>query len=100
MIYHMNSVADIREELSYLLREKEFVVDKSGVNTVEIINACFVADEPVIFGNLNQDYIEREKKWYRSQSLNVNDIPRASKPLAATPSPSWMSPRRMCSVPM
>lgn len=75
MIYNTNTVFDIREEFSYLLREKEFVVDKSGVNTVEIINASFVADQPAIFGNLNQDYIEREKKWYRSQSLNVNDIP-------------------------
>jgi hypothetical protein len=29
-----------------------------------------------------------------------NEMPRDSKALAATPSPSWMRPNRMCSVPM
>ncbi len=28
------------------------------------------------------------------------EIPRDSSALAATPSPSWIKPRRMCSVPM
>jgi len=42
---------------------------------LEIVNASFIADEPIIFGTENKDYIERELKWYLSQSLNVNDIP-------------------------
>lgn len=70
-----NNVEDIRCEFEYLLANKQFVQDKSGVQTIEILNASFIADEELIFGTINDEYIEREKKWYRSQSLNVNDIP-------------------------
>jgi thymidylate synthase len=70
-----NCVEDIRSEFEYLLTNKEFVQDKSGVQTIEILNASFIADEELIFGTINDEYVEREKKWYRSQSLNVNDIP-------------------------
>lgn len=70
-----NTVEDIRSEFEYLLDNKQFVQDKSGVKTVEILNASFIADEELIFGTINDEYIEREKKWYKSQSLNVNDIP-------------------------
>lgn len=42
---------------------------------IEIIGSTFIADEPIIFGNANHDYIDREIEWYKSQSLNVNDIP-------------------------
>ena len=39
------------------------------------MNASFIADEDAIIGTPNQDYIERELQWYKSMSLNVNDIP-------------------------
>ena len=68
-------VNDIRKEFQSLYRENEFVLDKSGVQLVEIINASFIADEPFIFHQVNHEYVERELKWYRSMSLNVNDIP-------------------------
>jgi thymidylate synthase len=68
-------VNDIRYEFSHLLNENSIVKDKSGVSTVEIINACFLANEPSIFGTVNEDYVKRELEWYRSMSLNVNDIP-------------------------
>jgi thymidylate synthase len=42
---------------------------------VEIQSASFIADEPFIFGAVNHDYVERELQWYKSMSLNVNDIP-------------------------
>lgn len=70
-----NHVFDIREEFARKLRMGEFVTDKGGARTIEIINASFVADQSLIFGTVNQDYVERELKWYRSLSLNVNDIP-------------------------
>jgi len=41
---------------------------------VEIINASFIADEPSIFGVVNDDWNARELRWYMSQSLNVNDL--------------------------
>ncbi|MEM2159355.1 MAG: thymidylate synthase [Candidatus Nitrosotenuis sp.] len=68
-------VQDIRSQFVELLKNEDFTIDKSGVKTVEIINATFIADESIIFGNLNFDYVNREIEWYKSQSLNVNDIP-------------------------
>ena len=52
-----------------------FVVDKTGVSTLELVGASFCADEPSIFGELNHEYIQHELDWYLSRSLNVNDIP-------------------------
>nr|AFN69882.1 dCMP hydroxymethylase [Aeromonas phage Aes007] len=69
------AVQDIRETLAKKFAENEFVIDKSGVKTVEIAPVMFKADEALIFGKLNQDYIERELKWYLSQSRYVADIP-------------------------
>ena len=68
-------VSDIRIQLYNKLNNQEFVTDKTGVKTVEIMNAAFIADEPAIIGTLNEDYIKRELEWYKSMSLNVNDIP-------------------------
>lgn len=68
-------VADVRSILKQKLDTEEFVIDKTGVKMIEIINANFVADEPSIFGTVNEDYVQRELEWYRSMSLNVNDIP-------------------------
>ena len=68
-------VYDIRQILAEELHDENFVTDKSGVKTIEIVNAAFIANEDAIFGTPNQDYIDRELKWYRSMSRNVNDIP-------------------------
>lgn len=66
MINHL-TVADVRE----LLKSTE--VDEAGM--VELINLTFVCDEDSIFREPNKEYIERELEWYKSMSLNVNDIP-------------------------
>jgi thymidylate synthase len=68
-------VNNIRQALKIKLNSKEFVTDKSGVKTIEILNASFIADEPALFGTVNEDYVKRELDWYLSMSLNVNDIP-------------------------
>lgn len=70
-----NFVQDIREEFVTLLEDKEYVTDKTGVKTLEIVNASFVANEDAIFGTPNKDYIRRELAWYESMSLMVDDIP-------------------------
>lgn len=72
----MRRVADIRQE--FRDRKKLGCVThgehgESG-DTIEILNAQFVADEPTIFGLVNADYVRRELAWYLSQSLNVNDF--------------------------
>ena len=71
----MLNVQDIRDYLIRELQAESFVVDKTGVKTIEMIGACFEADEPSIFGDVNEEYIQRELEWYKSQSLYVDDIP-------------------------
>lgn len=74
-MYVRNIVYDVRHEFADMLKRGEFVTDKGGQRTIEIINASFIADEESIFGVINQDYVKRELEWYRSLSLSVNDIP-------------------------
>ena len=71
----MQRVKDIQEYFSNALRYEKFTTDKTGVKTIELINACFEADENHIIRKPNEDYIKREIEWYESQSLWVQDIP-------------------------
>ena len=68
-------VADVRKWFRDLSREGHYVQDKSGVKMIEVVGATFEADEETIFGPVNLDYVNRELRWYESQSCNVNDIP-------------------------
>jgi len=68
-------VDDIRQHFIGELMDSNFVTDKTGVKTIEMIGATFEADEPTIFGDVNDDYIQRELEWYESMSLYVDDIP-------------------------
>jgi thymidylate synthase len=71
----LQNVSDIRQYFIDELTAGRFVTDKTGVKTIELVGANFHADEPTIFGKVNDDYIKRELDWYKSKSLNVNDIP-------------------------
>lgn len=71
----METVESIREKFKELLKAEEYVIDKTGVKTLEIINANFEVTDSVIFGSLNLDYAERELEWYLSESLSIKDIP-------------------------
>ena len=66
---------NIRELFRNKLKTQDFVIDKTGVKTIELMGYSFIADEPTIFGEPNHEYEKREIDWYESQSLNVNDIP-------------------------
>jgi len=68
-------VSNIRQYFIEQHKNENYVVDKTGVKMLEMVGASFIADEPAIFGTVNQDYVEREIAWYESLSLNVNDIP-------------------------
>ena len=68
-------VSNIRNIFKEKLKMEDFVIDKTGVKTIEINNAAFFANQPTIFGTVNEDYVQRELEWYKSMSLNVNDIP-------------------------
>lgn len=69
------TTSDIRNYFVKQLEYKNFVKDKSGCDMIELVGASFIADEPSIFGTVNEDYVNREIDWYTSMSLNVNDIP-------------------------
>lgn len=70
----MYNVADIRALLSEKYQNEDFVIDKSGVKTVELIGASFIADEELVFGSVDKGYVLKELDWYLSKSLNVYDI--------------------------
>ena len=72
MIYQ--NCEDIRLEFIRKYKNKEFVLDKTGVKTVEILFANFLVDRDWIIRKPNYDYFEQELKWYNSQSLNIYDI--------------------------
>jgi len=69
------NVAYMRQMIIDKYLSEDFVIDKTGVKTVEVIGATFIADEDHIIRKPAYAYIERELEWYKSQSLNVNDIP-------------------------
>ena len=71
----MQNVSDIKSSFIDLYKNKDFVIDKSGVKTIELVGASFNADKSTIFGSPNQEYIDREIEWYESQSQYVYDIP-------------------------
>lgn len=71
----MSNVQSIQDAFVNLYESKQYVTDKTGVKTIELVGASFVCDKPAIFGEPNYEYINREFEWYLSQSLDVNDIP-------------------------
>lgn len=71
----MQKVSDIQAKFIQKYKDQDFVIDKTGVKTIELIGESFIADEDWIIRKPNYDYIERELEWYKSQSLFVADIP-------------------------
>lgn len=71
----MLKVEHIRDHFIEELKYGRFVTDKTGVKTIEMIGATFEANHPTIFGEVNDEYVERELEWYKSMSLYVDDIP-------------------------
>lgn len=71
----MLNVENIRQMIIDKYLDEDFVIDRTGAKTIEIIGATFIADEDHVIRKASKEYIERELDWYISQSLNVNDIP-------------------------
>ncbi|PCJ96735.1 MAG: dCMP hydroxymethylase [Hyphomicrobiales bacterium] len=76
------NILEIRNTLRDKYVANDFVTDKTGEKTIEILGASFLADEEAIFGEINKEYIKEELEWYHSLSTNINDI-RAGEPPAA-----------------
>jgi thymidylate synthase len=71
----MHKVDNIRQLIIDKYLDEDFVIDRTGAKTIEIIGATFDADEDYVVRKPAYEYIERELRWYEMQSLNVNDIP-------------------------
>lgn len=71
----MDRVSNIQQTIIDKYLSEDFVIDKTGVKTVEIIGATFIADRDYVIRKPAYEYIQRELEWYKSQSLYVNDIP-------------------------
>jgi thymidylate synthase len=84
-----NNVIDIRNEFANKLMGGHFtktnressMTDIVGSKTIEIVGASFIADEDVIFGEMNWGYVKREEEWYNSMSRSVNDFPGGAPPV-------------------
>ena len=68
------SVNDVRNYFRNELEEGNFAIDRNGSKTIELLGASFIADEPAIFGEPNQDYISAEIDWYETESTNINTL--------------------------
>lgn len=62
-------VNDIRHTLA-----RQYQRGQIRNGTVEIQGASFLADEDVIFGKRNEEYIKAEIAWYESENYNVNAL--------------------------
>ena len=49
----MNTTRDIAKTFINSLKNEEFVTDRTGQKTIEMLGATFLADEPAIFGTPN-----------------------------------------------
>jgi len=48
--------------------------EPNAYGMVEILGISFEADEPCLFGTLNEEYIAKEIAWYNSQYRNINGL--------------------------
>jgi len=75
MLSKMLTTEDIKNIFVQKYKDVELHIDNNSNITIEILNAQFIADKDYIIREPNKDYIKRELEWYKSQSLNVYDIP-------------------------
>jgi thymidylate synthase len=76
------NVSDIRNTLQTMYDKEQFITDKTDCKTIQILGASFIADEPTIFGKVNQEYIDAEINWYKLGSTNIHDIDYDPTPAA------------------
>lgn len=75
----MKNCKDIQIELIEKFKNNEFVLDRTGVRTVEIIAANFKVDRDWLIRKPNYEYAKAELDWYKAKSTNINDIYHGEK---------------------
>lgn len=83
----MKTCKDIQFELIEKYKNKEFVIDRTGVKTVEIISANFIVDREWLIRLPNYEYIQYELDWYERAIPNINEIYKGNK----TPPKAWIA---------
>lgn len=68
------NVSSIRYIFNKKFKNNEFIIDRTGCKMIEIIGASFIADAPIIFGDFNDEYFQKELAWYYTQSLSIYDL--------------------------
>ena len=74
----MLKTEDIKKLFIEKYKNKDFRTIGNAVQqskTIELQNIQFEVDKPWIIREPNYEYFNKEFEWYKSQSLNVNDIP-------------------------
>ena len=66
------TVQDMRDV--FVVLKAAFPNGNAPNGMLEMVGTAFVADQDTIFGEPNEDYIEREILWYDSESLNIHDM--------------------------
>jgi len=77
----MLKTEDIKKLFIEKYKNKDFRTIGNAVQqskTIELQNIQFEVDKPWIIREPNYEYFNKEFKWYKSQSLNVNDIPNGA----------------------
>ena len=64
------TVENIRKQFANAYHHNEF----NQANLLEILNACFSATEPTIFGEVNYSFADREREWYMTMSRNIHNM--------------------------
>jgi len=78
----IDGVYEIRLNFQQLLHKTRVGKNRNDNKLIEIIGASFLANEDYIFGEPNNEYINAEIAWYKSQSTNIYDIPYKPTPSA------------------
>lgn len=78
-----DKVKVVLEQFKNKIINSEFVTDKSGVKTVEILGASITLDPRQKYLEFNgrkssKKYIEAELKWYDSQNLDIEEISKSA----------------------
>jgi thymidylate synthase len=79
----MLTTSSIREKFVQLYSEMNTVSNNRegsmtnivGNKVIELVGISFLANEDIIFGKQNHDYVEREKQWYLGKDRNINSFP-------------------------
>lgn len=70
--FDLYSCENIRQCFAELYKHEVFIEDKTGVKTLEILNAQFVASQVSLFGVVDDSYLKKEVEWYDTMDQSIH----------------------------